>query len=484
MLSATSQQSSRSSLSSSPSGLSSVEKAEFGKVSKRDFKNLIAKVKADALVYGEFNKLVYGKLKRNDEVRVRPTENIGYKTNYEKNVKKFAARSNTIKLNPGDKTFKLERELVLDSATLKLYKNFVEEGFSHIELASRLGRGRATFNAGSILNQEGVDFIRNAFFTDNVDVITVDDVAKFARSNGVAEEAVPDFVDLYSKFLGALQLSFDPKYGDEETNRFMRYIIDTHIANKLVNFYRKIKFGKSENGRYRTTAIIRNMRNAYQKALDHTAKFEEEWSRKIGVNWQAVKDLLRKYARPALTEAEIADIESTRVKTKKEEKRKMYKNKHRAAILSQLKGLYPAFDDKLAKKLVRNVEGETTDNEFSSLSLMIMHHAIIDSANTNKAFKSSDNAAEEKRRKELLKQEIRALDVHFTDRTQTDASVVFGRANSLVTAGNFAVAAKLINAYISSVYTMLKAFIADHKPKTKRRTRKVDVNSLASVLSR
>jgi len=407
---------------------------------------------------------------------------IKYTKTSEPKIKKFIVdHPNMVRINTNG-TFTLLNNLSIDTTTLKLYKEYVTQEFNLIEAASKLGSKRATtYNSGSVLTQEGYTFMVNAFNED----ISGQDLITFARNHSIPDERIPAFVVLYDKFVLALNLSLRPDYGSSEVNSMFQGVLSNNLTIKLLSLYKSLKYPKNSSGRYTTNNLLLGMNNAYDAAVNASNAKLEKLLRDVGSDrWPGFVMELDQLYRPKLSESETNDIASGHTKTARDAKKKVYVNRHKDASLLRLKQYIPSIVLSSGMKYAKEIADRTTSEEFTAQTFMMMAHSIVSAVDTNPLLKVKLNTADAKSAKELLKAEINANTLSFSDYNQTNAADIRATAFNLIQQQQYAIAAKFINAYISAFIDFFKQFVVKNSPqKVKRVKRRFDKSSLASILN-
>ena len=456
--------------------------AEGHKFSRKNFKATVSTVKKNTFAFIELNQVFHDLIKKGNAVVVRSSDHIPFGTQTAKEVKKFA-ETGKIVINPDGKSFRLAQDFMIDSHALKLQKDYVSRGFEIIEAAAKVGSKRSTVNnSGAVLTDEGYAFLVNAYINGGVND---NDLARYAQAAGIKEERRADFFNLYNTFIAALGLSLTPQYGDDQLNNTMRAILNNTLSSRLLHFYKSLKFAKSEDGKYTPDALMLSLTQAYSMAVANSDAKRLEYSNKVGLNnYARFSALLEQYLKPVFDQNELADINYQRNKTAKEARRKQYIAAKRQNILAELRRYDPTLTDRTAQSLAKKLSNLTTVDTFTSQTFMTLSHAILNPKGTNDAFKADKNTDVEKARKVLLKKYLHDYEVHFIDYSQTDPVVIRDAAYNLINAGEYAVAAKFVNAYINAVMGFIKDFIIKNNTKVvKTKTAKTDLTSIASIMN-
>jgi hypothetical protein len=403
-------------------------------------------------------------------------------------VRKFAVETNMIIVNESAKTFTLREPFRLDDAMLKLYEDYASRGFLVIEKASKLGSKRSTVNnSGAVLTQEGYEFVTAAYLGNDqyAPSVSGDDVARYGRSLGVREDRLLNFVEVYNKFILALNLAMNPSYGDEALNNKFRGVLNSALSSKLLHMYKSLKYAKTANNRYEVDSTLAIINTAYQQAVNTSNAARIDIQNRVGPNnYDYFVDLLRQYDHPDLTEQELYDIESGRTKTEKAKRTKIYEKAHRERLLLELRRLDHSIDDKNARTKARSIGNFTEEGSYTHQGFMAMSHAILSPSSTDPDLKGLKlPSSVQKERKILLKTSIDANLQSFSDAAMTDANQVSAYAYSLIQGGQYAVASKLINAYIKATIDFLSKFVKENNVKQpSHRTAKINNASVVSML--
>jgi len=455
---------------------------EGGKFSRKNFKATVSAAKKNTFAFVELNEVFNHHIKKGEAVVVHPNDSIPFSAQAAKDIMKFANTGKIIINNDG-KSFRLPNDFLIDPNVLKMYKEYISRGFEVIEAAAKVGSKRSTVNnAGAVLTNEGYTFLMEAYVNG---VVTDEDVATYGTLAGVREDRINEFVNVYHNFVLSLTLSLTPSYGNDEVNSVMQGILNNTLSSKLLHFYKSLRYRSSETGKYTPDNLMLSLNTAYGLAISNSDAKRTEYANKVGEsNYARFEALLEQYLKPVFSEAELYDISVQRNKTAKEERRKQYLKAKRLNTLAELRRYDSTLTDKTAQSTAKKLSNLTTATTFTSQTFMTLSHAILDPTNTNTLLKSSKHTSEEKERKVLLKRYLHDYEVNFIDHTQTNPAQIRDAAYNLIVSGQYAIAAKFVNAYINASMNFIKEFIVKNNVKVPtRKGHKTDDRSIVSLMN-
>lgn len=476
--------------SAQSSSLSSVGQDGKKKLGKAKIEELMKSIRDDFELHSKLSKFYYTKIGEKHGMTV-PTFSVDVGKNKSK-VKKFEKIANKdkdmFKFDPLTNKLTYNGNVTLDEQLLKNHKKYSELRIDNISAIIRNASSKsAQMNSGDKLTDAGLDFINAALFNQST-AITEDEVRNFLAKNGFGEEAIEVGIARWFDLVNAISLNLNADWSQLDQSgvlgQMLNGVMTSTFLQGLIHLYKNIRLVKTDNDKYNVDSVFQILSSSFE-AVDAKRKSKlEQISASVGGSQDALNKLFQYadvYNRPSFTEYQLGEIAKQPNKTKQKDLETKYKKSIRDGILRSVKsefGAYASLDDKKLGSFLKSLDNFPSRGQFNNNTLLSISRSMVDSKLTNQALKPV-TGEEHNVRKELLKQNVSTLDP-YVKQTGVGSQETLELASQLAQQGQYAVAIKLINYYISVKYKLFKALKDEFLPK--KATRKKVTQSSMSIV--